>query len=71
MINTHLNRMIWVSGTNNFPIIFLSNKKQEMRRGMRKLRKFKVGRYAACMIDINDYLNALPGPKACDKIAET
>ena len=33
--------------------------------------KLKVRRYAACMIDINEYVGALSGTKASDNIGET
>ena len=39
-----------------------------MHRGMRKPYGLKVGRYAARMIDINDYLAVLHGAKESGKI---
>ena len=38
-----------------------------MHRRMRKPRELKMRRYAACLIDIYDYLADLPGAKAIDK----
>ena len=38
--------------------------------GMRNLRELKVRRYAACIIYLNEYLDALPGAKARDNIGE-
>ena len=38
---------------------------------MRKLRVLKVRRYAARMIDINEYLATFPGAKAGDNFFET
>ena len=70
MNNKHLNRIILVSGTHFFPVNVLSKQKRAMRRRMRKLRELKVGRYAACLVDLNDYLAALPGKKASDYIGE-
>ena len=46
----------------------LSKQKRKIYRGMRKPRKLKVRRYAACLIYINDYLDAFPGSNTSDKI---
>ena len=53
------------------PINDFSRKKFAMCCGMRKPRELKVRHCAACLIDINDYLNALPGAKSSDNIGET
>ena len=42
-----------------------------MHFGGRKVRKIKMRRYAARLIDLNNYLTALPREKASDKIRET
>ena len=34
-----------------------------MRRGIRNPRSLKVRRYAACLIDLNEYLDVLYGAK--------
>ena len=41
-----------------------------MHLGMRNLRKLKVIHYASRLIDPNEYLVALPGSKAGDKIVK-
>ena len=41
-----------------------------MHRGMKNLHELKVRNYAACMIDMNEYLAELQGGKASDKISE-
>ena len=65
---THLNRIILGLCTYFFLINMLSKQKRAMSRGMRRVRKLKVRRYTACMIDINKHLEAFPGYKASDKI---
>ena len=40
-----------------------------MHRGTRNPRKLKERYYAACMVEINEYLAALPGEKASEKLA--
>ena len=46
-------------------------KKKVMRRGMSNPHELWVRRYAARLIDLNEYLFAFPGAKASDKIGET
>ena len=41
-----------------------------MRRVMRNPRKLNMIHYATFLIDLNDYLYALPGAKAGNKIGE-
>ena len=38
---------------------------------MKRPHGLRVRRYAACMIDINNYLAVFPGAKASNKICET
>ena len=42
-----------------------------MHHRMRKPRKLEVRRYAAHMIELNEYLVALPGVKSSDKLVVT
>ena len=42
-----------------------------MHHGMKNQCELKLGCYSDCLIDINGYLDALPGAKASDKIFET
>ena len=42
------------------PVNSLSKQKCAMSRGMRKLCGLKVRRYAACLIDLNEYLDFFP-----------
>ena len=49
----------------------LSKKKHAMRRGIRKPLKLNVRRYAARLIDLNEYLAAFPVARASDNIGET
>ena len=50
---------------------FLSKQKRVMRFGMRNPCGLKVRRYAACFIDINEYLDFSPGATLSDKIGLT
>ena len=50
---THLNRIIWGLGRYYFPINVLSKQKRVVRHRIIKPRKLKLGRYTACMIEIN------------------
>ena len=54
-----------------FPVNALSKQKRAMRRGMRNLCGPKTRYYAACIIDLNDYLDIFHGAKASDNICET
>ena len=49
------------------PINLLLKKNHAMLRRMRKLRGLKVRRYAARLIDFNEYLNLFPGAKLSGK----
>ena len=60
--------IILVLGAYFFPVNALSKKRRAMRRRMRKSRGLKVRRYITCLVDINDYLDVLPGAKISDKI---
>ena len=42
-----------------------------MHRGMEKPRCLKVRRYTARLIDLNEYLDLLPGATLSDKIGVT
>ena len=42
-----------------------------MRRGMKKTRTLTVRRYAARLIDINEYLESFPRANLTDKIGVT
>ena len=42
-----------------------------MRRGMKKPRALTVRRYAACLIDLNEYLAPFTGETLTDKISVT
>ena len=42
-----------------------------MRRKMKKTRSLKVRHYAACLIDMNEYLDSFPGATLADKIYVT
>ena len=42
-----------------------------MIRGMSNPRGLKVRYYAACMIDLNQYLDVFPGEKAGGNVFET
>ena len=42
-----------------------------MSRVMRKSRELKLRRYAAILVNLNEYFSALLGEKASDKIGET
>ena len=50
------------------PVNLLSKQKRAMRRGMEKPRYLKVRRYAAQLIDLNEYLDLFPGDKLSEKI---
>ena len=45
--------------------------KHAMRHGMRNLHGLKLRRYDAHLIDLNEYLAAIPVAKASDKIGDT
>ena len=49
------------------PVNALPKKNRAMRRGMRKLCGIKVRRYAARLVDLNEYLNVFPREKISDK----
>ena len=51
-----------------FPVNFLSKQKRAMRRGMRKPRSLKVGRYAVRLIELNEYLDFFPAGTLYEKI---
>ena len=53
------------------PVNALSKKKHMMSRVMRKSRELKLRRYAAILVNLNEYFSALLGEKASDKIGET
>ena len=59
--NTNLNQIILVLGTYFFPIIAFSKTNCAICCGMRKPFKLKVRWYSALIIDINEYLDELPG----------
>ena len=42
-----------------------------MRRGIKKIRSLKVRRYAARLIDMNEYLDSFTGATLADKIDVT
>ena len=50
-------------GTYFSPVNALSKKICAMRHGIRNPRSLKVRRYAACLIDLNEYLDVLHGAK--------
>ena len=54
-----------------FTVDELSRQKCAMRCGMSKSRGLKVRRYAARLIDNNEYLTELPGAKTSDKFGDT
>ena len=68
---TYLNQVILGLCAYFRPMDALSQQKLLMRRGMRKTHNLKLRCYAACMIDIDEYLYAFQGAKASDKIGET
>ena len=51
-----------------FPINAMSKQNHAMRCGMRNTRGLKGRCYAASLIDLNDYLDVLPGVKISDKM---
>ena len=67
----HLNRIILGLGAQFYSINVLSKQERAMHRRMRKPRKSKVRRYAACMSEINEYTTAFHGEKVSEKIGET
>ena len=55
-----------------FPSVnLLSKQKRAMRCGMRKPHVIKVRRYAARLIDLNEYLDLLPRANLTDKFGMT
>ena len=50
------------------PVNSLSKQKRAMRRCMKKTRRLKVRRYAARLIDLNEYLTSFPGATMADKM---
>ena len=48
----------------------MSRHKRTMHRVMRNLHGLKLRRYVVLIININEYLDVLPGAKASDKICE-
>ena len=70
MIISHLNWVILDLGSYFYPVNLLYKQECAMICGMRNTCELKVRPYAACMIDINDYLDAFPGGKASDNIGE-
>ena len=52
-----------------FPVDFLLKQKRAMRRGTRKPRGSILKRYAACLIEVNEYLDLFPGAKLSEKLA--
>ena len=53
------------------PVNSLSKQKRAMRRGMKKMRSLTVSRYAARLIDLNEYLASFPWVNLTDKIGVT
>ena len=54
-----------------FPVNVLSKQNCAMLLRMKKPPGIKVRSYAACIIDLNEYLSVLPVAKESDKICET
>ena len=67
----YLNHIILGLGMYFFPVNALSNQKPSMHHGTRKRHKQNMRNYAACIIDLNEYLAAFPGAKTSDQIGET
>ena len=63
----NLKSIILVLGTYVFPVSTISKQKCAIHRGMRNRRSLKIRLYAACMIDINNYLDVFPRERASDK----
>ena len=55
-------------GVYSSTVNMLLKQKRAMRCRMRKPCRLKVGRYAECLIDFNEYLASFPGEKLNDKI---
>ena len=53
-----------------FPVNALPKQNRVMRHRMRKPRGLQVIRYAAHLVDLNDYLDVFPGENISDKICE-
>ena len=53
------------------PVNSLSKQKRAMRRGMKKPSALTIRRYAASLIDLNEYLESFPGANLTDKISIT
>ena len=66
-----LSSIILGLGAYFFPVNDLSKQRHAMRRGIRKPRGLKVRRSAACLIELNDYLNLFPVAKKSDKTCLT
>ena len=69
--NKILNKIIFGQGTYFFPISALSKKNHALRHGMRNPIKLKIRRYAAHLIELNEYLNIFPGSNMNNKIGGT
>ena len=54
-----------------FTVNALPKKKRAMRHGMRNTHVLKVRRYAAYLVDPNEYLAVLPGAKISENICVT
>ena len=54
-----------------FPLNYLSKQKRTMCRGMKKLLSLIVRRYAARLIDLNEYFSSFPGETLTGKIGVT
>ena len=68
---SYLNRFILGLGMYFFfPVNNLSKQECAMRQGVSKPRELKVRRYAAHLIDINDYLATFPEAKESNNIVE-
>ena len=63
----HLKYIILGLGTHFYPVNTLSKQKHTICCGMRKPHSLKVRRYAAHMIDLNNYLAVFPREKASVK----
>ena len=55
MTTANLNRIILGLGAQFYSINVLSKQERAMHRGMRKPRKLKVRRYAACISELDEY----------------
>ena len=67
----NIDYIIWILAQYPHPVNYLSKEKCAMHHVMKKTHSLTVRRYAARLIDINEYSMSFPGANLNDKIGGT